>query len=416
MGPCSGSSHSSLPCASTRKNLHLEEGRILAGEPQDALLRLQVAVGQIDLGQGREAHELALDEREGLLQLARLALDQEELFFSHLLQLGAEAPVDQGHAGGPHAEQADEGEGDGELGAQGHRVRLFSHPRALRESFRPSARVSGNRLTRPQGCGRAPSSHHEKDRKSLRILINAAAATFGGPLSTVGPLLATLPQVDGGRHTYGVVARSDIAEKIDPHHDRVRMWARWEGASRRRRILQEQILLPMRAMTAARVGRRAVDLQPGGHGLSGAAGHDVPERRPLHAVRHPAARAEPVGLAAAGPPKAQPGRRARRRPGHLRFGEPAQHHPPAAARARRSKTARIYLSFPRAFRPEAAERANEVLPRYGLKAPYIVCVSALLPVQEPARAHQGLRAGGAAAPAGGHLGLRRRRGRQAVHA
>ncbi len=82
----------------------------------------------------------------------------------------------------------------------------------------------------------------------MKILINATSAVLGGGLTVLRQLLPAFAAVDEGRHSYLVMAREDVRERIDPRHPRVRfLGSRVGGRSLATRLAWEQIAVPVQA-------------------------------------------------------------------------------------------------------------------------------------------------------------------------
>jgi len=80
----------------------------------------------------------------------------------------------------------------------------------------------------------------------VKVLVNATSARLGGGVTVLKHLLPALLAEDGGEHRYTVVARSELRESLDPHSDRASFLAAPAGAGAARRLVFEQLALPLR--------------------------------------------------------------------------------------------------------------------------------------------------------------------------
>ncbi|MCI0634333.1 MAG: glycosyltransferase family 4 protein, partial [Actinobacteria bacterium] len=84
----------------------------------------------------------------------------------------------------------------------------------------------------------------------MNVLVNATSARIGGGVTTLRNLLRAFVDVDGEKHRYTIVARSELCDALDPKHSRVELVTSNGVHSLARRVLWEQLGVALRAATS----------------------------------------------------------------------------------------------------------------------------------------------------------------------
>ena len=206
----------------------------------------------------------------------------------------------------------------------------------------------------------------------MNVLVNATSARLGGGITVLQHLLPALAAQDEGAHRYTVVARKEVLPRLDPSHERIRFVTPALDGGIARRLLWEQIALPLQGLRAS----ADVLFSPAGIAAFASRAPQVlllqnaaPFDADVVARIDDARRARLLFLRRLTILSAHRARRVVFLSEHAR----AQILPQLGIPE--SRTACVPLGRDPSFTPEAAERAPEVLARYGINPPYILSVS-----------------------------------------
>ena len=206
-------------------------------------------------------------------------------------------------------------------------------------------------------------------QRPLRIYVNATSARLGGGVTVMKHLLPALAARDGGRHTWTVAVRAEVAARIDPGLPRVALVSP-RGSGGRLRPLWEQAGLPAEA--------RGADLifAPAGVASLAATRPQVlmlQNLAPFDAsVLQRAGARERVRLLLLRELAIGSARRAKAVLFISAYARAAI-LPQLGIDPARART--VHLGRDPAFAPAAAARAKPLLARLGIAEPYLLCVS-----------------------------------------